>query len=76
MADRTVYAECEGFEVVRYNRAGKWYVEPKNPERPATHVGVAEAADRAYACAVLGGKVHVGLPGGRAFDLLFVKVFA
>lgn len=76
MADRTVHAECEGFEVVRYERAGKWYVEPKNPARAATHVGVAEAAERAYACAVLGGKVHIGLRGGATFDRLFVKADA
>src|SRR2546430_15759960 len=66
--DRTVHAECEGFEVVRYDRAGKWYVEPRNGDRPPEHVGVGEAARRAASADVLGGVIHFGARGGDVFD--------
>jgi len=66
--DRTVHAKCAGFEVVRYDRSGKWYVESRNPDRQREHVGVGEAARRALAAETLGGTTHLGRPGGRAFD--------
>ncbi len=67
VSDRTVHAECNGFEVVRYNREGKWYVEPRS-DVSREHIGVGEAARRAEACVVLGGVVHFGRPGGQVFD--------
>lgn len=70
MSDRTVHAECDGFAVVRYDRSGKWYVEPKG-DRPRKHVSVHEAVRRAEAAQVLGGPVYLGCPGGRTFDRLF-----
>jgi hypothetical protein len=68
MPDRRVHAECETFEVVRYDRSGKWYVESKVPMVPAQHVGVGEAAHRAVAAEALGGEINYSLPGGRVFD--------
>ncbi len=65
--DRTVHATCETFEVVRYDRAGKWYVEEHGgPTR--YHIGVFDAAQRALSAEALGGRIFPGLPGGRSFD--------
>lgn len=68
MPNRRVHAECDGFEVVRYDRAGKWYVESKDPGRKREHVGIHEAAIRAFCAVTLGGQVHTGIPGGGTFD--------
>jgi len=69
VSDRTVHAECAGFEVVRYDRRGQWYVESHSPDRQPEHVGVGTAAHRALAAETLGGTIHLGLPGGRVFDM-------
>lgn len=67
--DRRVHAECATFEVVRYERAGKWYVESKVKLVPCEHIGVNEAARRAVdAETVLGGEINLGVPGGKVFD--------
>jgi hypothetical protein len=66
--DRRVHAECATFEVVRYERAGKWYVESKVPLVPCEHIGVSQAAHRAIAAEVLGGEINYGVPGGKVFD--------
>lgn len=66
--DRRVHAECDNFEVVRYERAGKWFVESKIKLVSAEYVGVADAAMRALSAETLGGKINSGLPGGRVFD--------
>ena len=78
MADRTVHASIDGggIEIVRYDRAGKWYIEIAadygRPGLPAErfHVGVREAASRAHALRERGGVVNFGLPGGRSFDIM------
>jgi hypothetical protein len=71
LTDRRVHAACEGFEVVRYERAGKWYIEPLLDGRRRERVSIGEAARRAvYARDPLGGVIHIGLPGGQTFDRL------
>ena len=68
-ADRQVHAKCPTFEVVRYNRAGKWYVE-SSAKGSRELVMIQEAARRAQAAVILGGEINYGLPGGRTFDRL------
>ena len=38
MSDRTVHVSYPGMEIVRYDRAGKWYLEPTNPTLPRQKV--------------------------------------
>jgi hypothetical protein len=66
--DRRVHAEDDSIEVVRYDRAGKWYVESKRPLIPCRAVSLDKAVHIAVDCVANGGKVHLGLSGGRAFD--------
>ena len=67
--DRCVHAEFGDEKIVRYNRAGKWYVEfdPANL-RSARHISIKYAARRALELQALGGTIHFRLPGGGAFD--------
>lgn len=59
--DRTVHGlTTEGHPIVRYDRSGKWYVEP--PGGPRRLVSLDIAARQAIA-----GTVHPGQPGGRQF---------
>jgi len=67
VSDRNVHAECANFDIVRYDRAGKWYVESKITDK-RLHIGVADAALRALSAETLGGRIHLGLHGGRTFD--------
>lgn len=63
--DRTVHASNGAREIVRYDRAGKWYVELKGlPRIPVTLAQAAKEA-RSY-----GWVHHPGLPGGARFDRL------
>lgn len=79
--DRTVHASDArgGIEIVRYNRAGKWYCEIKeNVGRvglPAErqHIGVRQAAEQAKSLESRGGTIFIGRPGGQAFDRLVDK---
>jgi hypothetical protein len=64
MSDRTVHAEKQVCEIVRYDRAGKWYIEPFSGRR--RRVGVRSAATEAATAS--GMRVHFGLRGGAAFD--------
>lgn len=67
--DRQVHARgISGLEVVRYDRAGKWFLELPGDSRK--HVGVRDAARWAWRMRATGGEVFVGLPGGGAFDRL------
>jgi len=77
LADRRVHASAPGIEVVRYDKAGKWYVEiAANYGRPGLlaeriHVSVTEAAEAARNIARRpSGEVHLGLHGGTTFDRL------
>jgi len=66
--DRTVHAvrRHDGAEIVRYDRAGKWYLERVDGSRsPLTLRGAVREA--------VGGRVHFGRPGGRIFDAAVVR---
>lgn len=64
--DRRVHAEWQGTELVRYDRAGKWWVEQASGAH--WHVGIADAVLIAKEWKRNGGNVFHGLPGGSAFD--------
>lgn len=51
-------------EVVRYDRAGKWYLEPRNGTR-RQHVNIDQAAQYAVHS---DAEIFFNKPGGRAFD--------
>jgi hypothetical protein len=61
--DRRVHAATpEGWEIVRYDRAGKWYAETLTWRERITFDMAVYHATRA------GAKPHLGLPGGTRFD--------
>lgn len=69
-ADRQVHARSGEMEIVRYNRAGKWYLEYKPvglPPAPKLKITLAEAVSIARRESAT---VYLGKPGGRAFDRL------
>lgn len=70
MSDRTVHAESKGGYrvVVRYDRAGKWYVEHPGAMIPAMRVTLQEAAYEAVSMERNGGRLFLKLPGGGRFD--------
>jgi len=57
-------------EVVRYERAGKWYLEPTNKSLPRQLVTITDAVAYAKWLADGDGVIHLGLPGGQRFDHL------
>jgi len=67
-SDRTVHAEDMYVEIVRYNRAGKWYIEPKHGNAGRQKVTLVLAAKRALVGLHMKGEIHFDLPGGQAFD--------
>lgn len=69
VSDRTVHGLTANGqnEIVRYNRAGKWYVEPRDGGK-RTHVGVVEAARLAAE-----GMSYPNLPGGQTFDRVVLE---
>lgn len=70
--DRTVHARSGELEIVRYDRAGKWYVEFDPPRmRPAFRVSLREAASLAVDRRA---EVFFGKPGGGSFDRLFSRL--
>lgn len=75
LGDRRVHAShFEGEEIVRYDRAGKWYIELVEPSRDAPArkpVKIAEAVSRAVQLVEQGGEVHLGLQGGGMFDAMY-----
>jgi hypothetical protein len=69
MSDRTVHARYTDMEIVRYDRSGKWYLEPTIAGLPRQHVTVQEAVKAAlWGVENADGDVYVRLPGGGAFD--------
>lgn len=70
MADRTVHATNDLWEIVRYDRAGKWYLEPtdKAPTVKRRPIKLAEAVELAMELWNNGGTVHFGRQGATAFD--------
>jgi hypothetical protein len=68
-SDRTVHASYPGMEIVRYDRAGKWYLEPTERRLIACQkVSVGDAARAAMYGLANGGEVYFGRPGGKLFD--------
>ena len=72
MGDRTVHAYGRtdagtSFEVVRYNKAGKWYCELRGDNRRPISLTV--AVDLGVHIARTGtGQVFWNVPGGKQFD--------
>lgn len=67
MGDRTVHArDTAGNELVRYDKAGRWWVEKDGARhRVAT---VKDAVDHALAMERAGGEILLFQPGGQQFD--------
>jgi hypothetical protein len=73
MSDRTVHALYSGMEIVRYDKAGKWFLEPTNKtlERQLVTVeGAANAAIWGWFKAVGEAQIFFGRHGGSTFDRL------
>ncbi len=67
--DRRVHAHYDGMEVVRYDRSGKWYLEPQDKSLPRQHVGVRQAAATArWGIEFANGSAQFGRLGGSVFD--------
>ena len=67
--DRIVHGLTEtGAEIVRYERAGKWFVEPKDGSK-RTPVTLTRAAELAVA-----GTVFAPRAGGQAFNAKVAKL--
>jgi hypothetical protein len=64
--DRTVHAVVADGWIVRYDRAGKWYLEHRDGST-RTSLTVATAA-RTALDAVPPARIYRNLPGGLAFD--------
>jgi hypothetical protein len=72
LSDRTVHAELDGVgQVVRYDRAGKWYYEPPVGRRRA--LTIKQAVDKAAEMVSCGGKVYLKRPGGSTFDAFVAR---
>jgi hypothetical protein len=72
--DRRVHATYTDMDIVRYNRAGKWYLEPRIPGLPRQHVKVKDAVTSAlWGYQHSHGIIYPGLPGGTTFDRLVRK---
>lgn len=68
LTDRRVHARTGVVEVVRYDRAGKWFLEwPNGSLIPCQAVSFKQAVGWGRA-ALTDGEVFFGLPGGSRFD--------
>lgn len=72
-SDRTVHASVPSedglLELVRYDRAGKWYIEGTLPRHgPRASVTIGDAIKIAIIWRKRGGSTYLGLPGGQRFD--------
>ncbi|WP_256840367.1 hypothetical protein [Ornithinimicrobium faecis] len=64
--DRTVHAILsDRTEIVRYDRAGKWYAEPADPQSRRRLITITEAVRLTVAEGIWWG---VDQPGGLSFD--------
>lgn len=71
-ADRCVHVRLvDGTEIVRYARAGKWYIE--RPDTLRAWLSVSDAASWALEP---GADVFTGRPGGRMFDAAVRRLWA
>lgn len=68
MEDRRVHVASDEFEVVRYERAGKWYIEPTDPGGKRQHVNIDQAVDFAYHLMHENSRVLLNVPGGALFE--------
>lgn len=71
--DRTVHARWAQMEVVRYEKAGKWYLEPVGSDSILSRqrVDVRTAAEYAvWALYNRQGHFYLDQPGGSRFDFL------
>jgi hypothetical protein len=81
--DRRVHAHTEEWEIVRYDRAGKWYAEWIGPDAPPEQVMFSQPIHTrvsrtgraqltmglaAWCATQLGAEICFELPGGTAFD--------
>ena len=74
MKDRTVHAHYTGMEIVRYDRAGKWFLEPLDSRLPRQRVSVQQAVRSAvWGVENAGGEVFLRKFGGNTFDRLFLS---
>lgn len=65
--DRTVHARLfDGVEIVRYDRAGKWYAEKQALLAPRQHLTLSQAV--AMVLNDEDAEVFHGKPGGAMFD--------
>lgn len=78
MSDRTVHASYPGMEIVRYDRAGKWYFEPTESTLPRQKVTVRQAAEAAvWALGYYNNDAEVfERKGGKRFDQLLMDGLA
>lgn len=63
-------------ELVRYDRAGKWYIEPTEPRLPRQRVTLDEAVEEAACWWSNGGSPVCGVPGGSTFERRLQKRYA
>lgn len=69
--DRKIHASTSDMELVRYNKMGKWYIEPKDKSLPRQHVNMDQAVQVAlWWKNNADGEVFLKLPGGTRFDQL------
>jgi hypothetical protein len=69
--DRTVHARlADGREVVRYDRAGKWYIEADNSLPTRRHITIGQAVRFAL---LPGSTAYLGRGGGGRFDHAYAK---
>ena len=72
--DRTVHARYRDMEIVRYNRAGKWYLEPTIAGLKRQQVGIKRAvASAQWGIEFANGYWNESLPGGSTFDRLMLQ---
>lgn len=76
LPDRRIHARKQGVDIVRYDKAGKWYVEiaadygRRGLPAERKPVKIREAALHARGLIARGATHHAGIPGGQAFDRL------
>jgi hypothetical protein len=75
--DRRVHARSDEMEIVRYERAGKWYLEPLNRGDEYRKIHRQRVSLRQAVIYALwaereapGGLICLGVPGGGSFDRL------
>lgn len=66
--DRQVHARLFQHELVRHDRAGKWYLY--RPGVARQRLTIQQAVDVALAWQDDGGHIYLGRPGGNRFDHL------